>query len=72
MKQLSHDVQLEVLLSEIETYRSQGEDMGIELFRDFRRETLRKRLTLVAVGIGAWMLYCGVVWYGVLRSIGAL
>ena len=75
MKRIERSGHLEVLLAEIETYRDQGESMGVELFREFEREArkqLRWRVFVLCAGAAAFMAYCTVIWYGVLKAIGAL
>lgn len=70
MKRIERDGYLEVVLSEIEMHRAQGDALGIELFtqRNERRKYIRD-LVLTWSGV---FLYGFVFWYGVLRAIGAL
>lgn len=74
MKRIERDGYLEVVLSEIETHREQGEALDIELFRPekFRRTRLRMATLTGFLVVGGWMVYVFVIGYGVLRAIGAL
>lgn len=70
MKRIERDGYLEVVLSEIEMHRAQGEELGVELFtiEKKRKESMRTVIFTWAAGT----VYLFVFWYGVLRAIGAL
>ena len=61
---------LEVVLSEIETHRAQGESLGVECFAEPKKR--KERMRTVIAGWAGLSLYALIFWYGVLRAIGAL
>jgi hypothetical protein len=73
MKRIERNGYLEVVLAEIETHRAQGEGLDIELFRPEKERRVRLKISFVlgALLFAGWMAYCGVVWTGVLKAIGA-